>query len=78
MSGSKKTKKTKTTTQRRQAMLNLKSRCVQCGKPLFKAIQPPPKVSFETNGMGEKIAWCVCARCGKISPVRLSALKHDY
>lgn len=80
MSGSKKKKpkRAKTTAQEQRAMLNLKSRCVQCGKPLFKPAQPLPKVRFETNGVGENIAWCVCAGCGKVSPVKLSALKYDY
>jgi hypothetical protein len=59
-------------------MVNLESCCVQCGKPLFQPGQPPPKVRFETNGVGENIAWCVCPACRKVSPVKLSAMKYDY
>ena len=57
-------------------MLNLKSRCVHCGKPLFKPGQSEPKVRFETNAIGEDIAWCACASCRKVSPVRMN--ETDY
>ena len=51
-----------------------KSTCVHCRKALFKGTKHQPKVRLETNGVGEAIAWCICGRCNKPSPVFLSSL----
>ena len=50
--------------------------CIRCGAhPLVAAKKgkemkrPKPVVRFEVNGVGDQIAWCVCAKCGKVTPL---------
>lgn len=54
-----------------------KQECIRCGRNPFrfkkangKRKRPKPLIRFAINAVNERIAWCACLNCGKITPLK--------